>query len=124
MSISFIMTAILAVALVTNLTVEGIKKLLDETEIKYSSNLLAAIMSVIIAAVLSAMYLVMSDMSVTPKIIVQIVVIMYLSFLASTVGYDKVIQMLEQLKISKLQEKKEEFHKEIKHCLCLYQLCI
>ena len=108
MSISFIMTAILVVALVTNLTVEGIKKLLDETEIKYSSNLLAAIMSVIIAAVLSAMYLVMSDMSVTPKIIVQIVVIMYLSFLASTVGYDKVIQMLEQLKISKLQEKKEE----------------
>lgn len=108
MSVSFIMTAILAVALVTNLTVEGIKKLLDETEIKYSSNLLAAIMSVIIAVILSAMYLVMNDTVITSKIVVQIVVIMYLSFLASTVGYDKVIQMLEQLQISKFQEEKEE----------------
>lgn len=108
MSVSFIMTAILAVALVTNLTVEGIKKLLDETEIKYSSNLLAAIMSVIISVILSAMYLVMNDTVITSKIVVQIVVIMYLSFLASTVGYDKVIQMLEQLQISKFQEEKEE----------------
>lgn len=108
MSVSFIMTAILAVVLVTNLTVEGIKKLLDETEIKYSSNLLAAIMSVIIAVILSAMYLVMNDTVITSKIVVQIVVIMYLSFLASTVGYDKVIQMLEQLQISKFQEEKEE----------------
>lgn len=108
MSVSFIMTAILAVTLVTNLTVEGIKKLLDETEIKYSSNLLAAIMSVIIAVILSAMYLVMNDTVITSKIVVQIVVIMYLSFLASTVGYDKVIQMLEQLQISKFQEEKEE----------------
>lgn len=101
MSISYITTAILAVALVTNLTVEGLKKLLDETTIKYSSNVLAAIMSVVIALAISVMYMIMQDVVFTPKIGVQIVAIMYLSFLASTVGYDKVIQMIEQLKGTK-----------------------
>lgn len=101
MSISYITTAILAVALVTNLTVEGLKKLLDETTIKYSSNVLAAIMSVVIALAISVMYMIMQDAVFTPKIGVQIVAIMYLSFLASTVGYDKVIQMIEQLKGTK-----------------------
>lgn len=98
MSISYITTAILAVALITNLTVEGLKKLLDETTIKYSSNVLAAIVSVVIALAISVMYMIMQGVIFTPKIGVQIVAIMYLSFLASTVGYDKVIQMLEQLK--------------------------
>lgn len=101
MSISYITTAILAVALVTNLTVEGLKKLLNETTIKYSSNVLAAIMSVVIALAISVMYMIMQDVVFTPKIGVQIVAIMYLSFLASTVGYDKVIQMIEQLKGTK-----------------------
>lgn len=98
MSISYIATAILLVALATNLTVEGLKKLLDETGIKYSSNLLAVIVSVIIAIGFSAIYLVMNDIAFTSKIAVQIVVLIYLSFLVSTVGYDKVLQMLEQLK--------------------------
>lgn len=41
MPIYFMTTALLIVSLVTNLTVEGIKKLLNETTIKYSSNVLA-----------------------------------------------------------------------------------
>lgn len=43
MPIYFMTTALLIVSLVTNLTVEGIKKLLNETTIKYSSNVLAAV---------------------------------------------------------------------------------
>lgn len=101
MSISYITTAILAVALITNLTVEGLKKLLDDTSIKYSSNVLAAIVSVVIALAISVMYMIMQGAIFTPKIGVQIVSIMYLSFLSSTVGYDKVIQMLEQIKNGK-----------------------
>jgi hypothetical protein len=43
MPISFLTTALMIVAVITNLTVEGIKKLLNETSIKYSSNVLAAL---------------------------------------------------------------------------------
>lgn len=101
MTMSFLTTALLVVSLVTNLTVEGIKKLLDETKVKYSSNLLAAIVSVIIAAAVSGGYMIMNEIVFTLKVGVAIVVLMYLSFLASTVGYDKIVQMFSQIKDTK-----------------------
>lgn len=101
MPISFMTTALLAVSLLTNLTVEGIKKLLDGTNAKYSSNILAAILSTILSGAVCAIYLIMNDIGFSVKIGVEIVVLMYLGFLVSTVGYDKVIQTLKQLQINK-----------------------
>lgn len=100
MPISFLTTALLIVSVITNLTVEGIKKLLDGTKVKYSSNVLAAVLSVLIACAVSVIYLIM-------KIGVEIVVLMYLGFLISTVGYDKVIQMLKQIQSVKEETKNE-----------------
>ena len=57
MPISFLTTALLIVSVITNLTVEGIKKLLDGTKVKYSSNVLAAVLSVLIACAVSVIYL-------------------------------------------------------------------
>lgn len=101
MTISFMTSALLAVSLLTNLTVEGIKKLLDESNVKYSSNVLAAIFSTILSGAVCAVYLIMNDVAFSVKIGVEIIVIMYLGFLISTVGYDKVVQMLKQLKDAK-----------------------
>ena len=101
MPISFMTTALLAVSLLTNLTVEGIKKLLDGTNAKYSSNILAAILSTILSGVVCAIYLIMNDIGFSVKIGVEIVVLMYLGFLVSTVGYDKVMQTLKQLQANK-----------------------
>ena len=94
-------TALLAVSLLTNLTVEGIKKLLDGTNAKYSSNVLAAILSTILSGAVCAIYLIMNDIGFSVKIGVEIVVLMYLGFLVATVGYDKVIQTLKQLQANK-----------------------
>lgn len=101
MPISFMTTALLAVSLLTNLTVEGIKRLLDGTNAKYSSNVLAAILSTILSGAVCAIYLIMNDIGFSVKIGVEIVVLMYLGFLVSTVGYDKVIQTLKQLHANK-----------------------
>ena len=101
MPISFMTTALLAVSLLTNLTVEGIKKLLDGTNAKYSSNVLAAILSTILSGAVCAIYLIMNDIGFSVKIGVEIVVLMYLGFLVSTVGYDKVMQTLKQLQTNK-----------------------
>ena len=94
-------TALLAVSLLTNLTVEGIKKLLDGTNAKYSSNILAAVLSTILSGAVCAIYLIMNDVGFSVKIGVEIVVLMYLGFLVSTVGYDKVMQTLKQLQANK-----------------------
>ena len=101
MDLSFLTTALIAVSLLTNLTVEGLKKLMDERGMTYSSNLLAAVTSVIIAAAIFGGYMIMNDITFTIKITVQIVVLMYLAFLSSTVGYDKIIQTLKQIKETK-----------------------
>lgn len=107
MPISFLTTALLIVSVITNLTVEGIKKLLDRTKVKYYSNVLAAVLSVLIACAVSVIYLIMTDTIFTMKIGVEIVVLMYLGFLISTVGYDKVIQMLKQIQSVKEETKNE-----------------
>lgn len=99
MPVSFLTTALLVVSLLTNATVEGIKKLLNGTKISYSSNLLAAITSMAIALAVSSIYLVMNDIGFTVKVGVEIIILMYLSFLTSTVGYDKVVQMIGQIRM-------------------------
>lgn len=101
MDLSFLTTALIAVSLLTNLTVEGLKKLMDERGMTYSSNLLAAITSVVIAAAIFGGYMIMNDIAFTIKIAVQIVTLMYLAFLSSTVGYDKIVQTLKQIKETK-----------------------
>lgn len=97
MTITFLTTALLLVSLVTNFTVEGLKKLLDESKVNYSSNLLAVVVAVVIAGLVSAGYLILNDITFSLKVGVQIIVLMHLSFLVSTVGYDKIVQMIEQL---------------------------
>jgi len=104
MPIYFMTTALLIVSLVTNLTVEGIKKLLNETTVKYSSNVLAAIISVFVSCAVCGIYLVMNDVSFSFKIGVEIFILMYLGFLTSTVGYDKVVQMIKQIQDVKEDE--------------------
>lgn len=97
MSISFLTTALLIVSVITNLTVEGIKKTLKGTKVKYSSNILAAIISILVACAVSVIHLIMTDTVFTMKIGVEIIVLMYLGFLVSTVGYDKVFRILKQI---------------------------
>lgn len=101
MPISFMTTGLLIVSLLTNLTVEGIKKLLDSTNKTYSSNILAAVLSTVIAGAVCVIYLIMNDVAFSLKIGVEVVILMYLGFLVSTVGYDKVIQTIKQIQTSK-----------------------
>lgn len=107
MPISYMTTGLLIISLVTSLTVEGIKKLLNGTSVKYSANVLAAIVSVLLACAVSVCYLIMTDTVFTLKIGVEIVVLMYLGFLVSTVGYDKVVQMIMQINSTKEDKQNE-----------------
>lgn len=98
MSLEFLFIALLAVSVLTNLTVEGIKKIADKNAADYSANVRAAITSVIISITVSAGYLVWTETAFNQKIAVELIALMYLSFLAATNGYDKVVQALRQIK--------------------------
>lgn len=97
MSIDFLFIALLVVSILTNLTVEGIKVLFDKSNVNYSSNVMAAFTAVIISAAVSAAYLVYTETAINAKIAVELLALMYLSFLVSTNGYDKVMQAIKQI---------------------------
>lgn len=97
MPLSFFSTSLLTVSLITNLSVQGIKKLLEGTSFRYSSNILAAALAVVLAFAICVIYLVWNDIAFSAKVGVEMVVLMYTSFLTSTVGYDKVIQTIRQI---------------------------
>lgn len=98
MGFNFIFIVLFIVSVLTTLTVQGIKYILDTQNANYSSNILAVIVSIILSAFIVFLYCLYFNKPLTTKIIVETVVLMYLSFLVATNGYDKVIQTIKQLK--------------------------
>lgn len=88
--------ALVVTSLFTSLMTEAVKKILDEFKIKYLPNILAAIMSIFVSIAVIEGYILFTGIAVTNQIIVQGVTLVVLSFLCATVGYDKVIQTINQ----------------------------
>ena len=93
----FLLSVLAIISILTSLTVEGIKAILEERKKKYSSNVLAVIISFAITLIGSILYIIYYSVPVTAQIIVIIICLVYLSFLAATTGFDKVKQMLKQI---------------------------
>lgn len=98
MNYEFLVVALLAISVFTNLTVEAIKKVLDKKSTEYSSNVLAAFVAVGLSIISSICYLLYAGVAFDVKMLIQIIVLAYMSFLVSTLGYDKVIQSMEQVR--------------------------
>ena len=96
MTLEFLGTALLVISILTSFTVEGIKKILDSCKKKCPSNLLAIIVSVLITVISSVVYVVVKHIPFSFLLVGEIAALIFLSFLTSTLGYDKVMQMLKQ----------------------------
>lgn len=94
---SFLFIALAIVSAFTTLATEGVKMLLDEAGKKYAPNLLAAIVAVVFTIIASVCYIVYTVTPITGKVVVEIIAMVFLSFLCSTVGFDKVKQTILQI---------------------------
>lgn len=101
MPMEFLFVALLAISFLTNLTVEGIKKIFDKKSSNYSANVMAAVTSVVLSIAISSGYLIWTETALNARIAVELIALAYLSFLVSTNGYDKVIQAIKQIKAYK-----------------------
>jgi hypothetical protein len=93
----FLVSALAIISVLTSLTVQAIKKLLDEKGMTYSSNVLAAVTAVALTAISAIGYVIYTGTAVNAQVIITALALMFLSFLGSTVGYDKVVQLIKQL---------------------------
>lgn len=98
MGFNFIFVVLFIVSVLTTLTVQGIKYILDTQNANYSSNMLAVCVSVALSAFVVILYCLYFSKPLTIQIGIETVILMYLSFLVATNGYDKVVQTIKQLK--------------------------
>ena len=101
MSSGLLISVLAIISVLTSLTVEAIKKILDEKEINYSANLLAMIVSIVLTLAICIGYVLYWGVPVGVREVVVMIALVFLSFLSSTVGFDKVKQMLDQLGVIK-----------------------
>ena len=82
-------------ATMSSLVTEAVKKTFTSVDKKLGSTLLAAVCSVIVAAAVCILYILFTGVQFTAQVIAAIVVFVILSWIGSTVGYDKVRQAIE-----------------------------
>ena len=99
MKAEILMSGLMIVSVLTTLTTQAIKSLMGDR--KYSSNVIAAIVSVVLSLFVSIGYMVFTETAFSAQLVVAIIALMYLSFLAATVGYDKVMQAIKQIIIAR-----------------------
>ena len=97
MNNGFLLSALALISVLTSLTVEAIKKILNEKKVEYSSNLLAVIVSTILTVALCVGYTLYFGETFTIQKVIIMIALTFLSFLSATVGYDKVKMLFEQI---------------------------
>mgnify|MGYP004531692575 FL=1 len=98
MSLEIFLLLLLIVSIFTGLFTEGIKKLLDEVKKKYHSNFLAGFVAAVLSVLVDTGYIILTETQINAKMAVYLITLVLLSWLASMVGYDKVIQAIAQCK--------------------------
>lgn len=97
----------LITSVITGLVTEAIKKIFMEYKIMYHANTLAGIVAVILSLAIGIGYVVITGMGFNAQTVVYLVILVFISWLCSMVGYDKVIQTIKQFKMDKEGESNE-----------------
>lgn len=103
MTLTLFMALLVILAVCVSLITEAVKRFLDDAGIKYSANIVVLIVAVIVGAGGTALMYLFMGIAFTPPNIVCMVLMAVAVWVGAMVGYDKVIQMIEQLKNLKLK---------------------
>lgn len=96
MSLQEFLICLLAVSILTGLVTEGIKNTLTEWGKTYQANTLAGCVATVLGILTGVGYCVVMDVTLNGKLIVMLVALVLLGWLCAMVGYDKVIQAIQQ----------------------------
>lgn len=91
----------------TGLVTEAVKKILIEHKVTYHANTLAGLIATILSAAMGVGYIMLSGVGFTSQTIIYLVILVFISWLCSMVGYDKVIQAIKQFKMDGKDDKNE-----------------
>lgn len=86
------------VATMTSLVTEAVKKWMQERDKTYRANALAGYVAVVLSVAVGAAYIILTGAAINARMAVYLIALVFLSWLAAMVGYDKVIQTISQFK--------------------------
>lgn len=98
MSLSVFLMLLMVVSTFTGLVTEAVKKCLREMGRTYHANALAGCVAVALSAAVGAAYVILTGAAVNAQMAVYLVALLFLSWLAAMVGYDKVVQAVTQFR--------------------------
>ena len=78
----------------TGLVTEAIKKIFQEYNRTYRANTLAGIVAAVLSVALGIGYVIVTGSGFTAQVIICLIAQVFLSWLCSMVGYDKVVEIL------------------------------
>ena len=90
MTVQIAMFLLTICAVVTGLITEAIKKAITNKK----TSLMAAIVSTVVGVCVPVGYMIISGLTITAQDVVYIIAVVVLTWLCSTLGYDKVIQTI------------------------------
>lgn len=87
------------ISILTTLTTECIKTLFKRAKVDYVSNIIAVVVAIILSGVICVIYpYIMNGTPIDAQLIFKAVIMAFFAVLTATLGYDKVMQALKQLK--------------------------
>ncbi len=98
MTITLFMALIVVLAIAVSLLTEAIKKFFEGTKVTYSSNVIVLIVSILVGIGGTAMAYISLGIAFTPPNVVCMMLMAVAVWVGSMLGYDKVLQMVEQIK--------------------------
>lgn len=101
MTISLFLALIVVLSLAVSLLTEAVKKFFEGSTVTYSSNVIVLIVSTFVGIIGTAMAYISLAIPFTPSNILCMVLMAVAVWVGSMIGYDKVIQMVEQIKTIK-----------------------
>ena len=97
-SLDVFLSCLLVASTVTGFATEAIKKIMTEYNKTYRANTLAGIVAIVVSALVGVGYIVVFNAGFTSQNIVAMIGLAISSWLCAMVGYDKVIQAIQQFK--------------------------
>lgn len=97
MTVTLFVTVLTLGSMCSGLLTEAIKKFYENAKMEYSANVIALINAVIVGMGGTAIMYMLLGISWTVNNIICLVLMGIAVWVASMIGYDKVIQMLEQI---------------------------
>jgi len=103
MTLTLFMALLVILAVAVSLFTEAVKKFLDNMRVKYSSNVVVLIISIIVGIGGTALMYIFLGIAFTPPNILCMVLMAVAVWVGAMVGYDKVLQLIEQVHNLKLK---------------------